>query len=285
MALFGKLFSKETCIVCGKEVGSLSRKRLSDGVICKDCAKRKLSPWFDDFKQSSTNQVLAQIARRDERRVTLPGSFQVTRVLGESDVILLDEAHGSFCVLADAGRRSFSRIEDALDLNPDVFTVDQVESVTIDAGSMSSRELKRSVNGEQVSYNPRRYEYPCNVTLNVRVDDPFVSAMSIRLNPSTINIQTEGERIRNRDVRSAGQMTADWLLGNTGNVRDQAEAWADDSLAARLTRPVEQALRNPADSFPDYAYGFKCSRENWPRIQEFGRYVQMAELARAFMTS
>ena len=280
MGLFGKLFSKEACIVCGNEVGSLKRKRLADGIICKDCA-RKLSPWFDAYKQSSAEQIKGQLAARAQDHQRLRAGFTITGSYGEQDAIVVDASRRLFCVLADAGRRGFGSVDDVLAHNPDVFTFDQLEGIDIDTAGISHREVKHSVDGEQVSYSPRRYEYPCNVTVNLRVDSPYVHSMAVRLNPSTINIQTEGERIRTGDLRSAGQMTADWLLGRGGDVRQQAEAWADNSLEARLTRPFEQALRNPQDNYPDYAFGFKCSRENWPRIQEYGRFVQMAAQARA----
>ena len=40
MGIFGKLFSKQTCAICGKEVGALSRTKLKDGnYICSDCRK------------------------------------------------------------------------------------------------------------------------------------------------------------------------------------------------------------------------------------------------------
>lgn len=40
MGLFGNLFSKQACAICGKEVGALSRTKLKDGnYICGDCRK------------------------------------------------------------------------------------------------------------------------------------------------------------------------------------------------------------------------------------------------------
>lgn len=40
MGLFGNLFSKQACGICGKEVGALSRTKLKDGnYICSDCKK------------------------------------------------------------------------------------------------------------------------------------------------------------------------------------------------------------------------------------------------------
>lgn len=40
MGFLGKLFSKQTCAVCGKEVGALSRVKLKDdNYLCSDCRK------------------------------------------------------------------------------------------------------------------------------------------------------------------------------------------------------------------------------------------------------
>ena len=40
MGLFGKLFSKQICSICSKEVGALSRTKLKDGnYICNECRK------------------------------------------------------------------------------------------------------------------------------------------------------------------------------------------------------------------------------------------------------
>ena len=281
MGLFGRLFSKEACIVCGEEVGSLKRKRLADGIICKDCAKG-LSPYFDAYKQSTSAQIKQQFEDRAAARQALRESFRPTKVFGASDVVVVDENSGCLCVLADAGRGAYQDIDEILAHNPDVFSLDDITGINIDT-FVSGREVKHTVDGEQVSYNPRRYSYPCNVTVVLSVASPYLESLSVRLNPSTINIETVGERIRTGDIRTAGQQTADWLVGRSTDVRSQAETWDDNSLEARLSRPFERALRNPLDNFPDYAYGFKCSRENWPRIQEYGHYLQQAEELRALL--
>ena len=45
MALFGKLFEKKHCDLCGGDIGLLSNRKLEDGHCCKECAA-KLSPWL-----------------------------------------------------------------------------------------------------------------------------------------------------------------------------------------------------------------------------------------------
>ena len=38
MGLFGKLFEKKECSVCGGEIGLLGNRKLEDGNLCKNCA-------------------------------------------------------------------------------------------------------------------------------------------------------------------------------------------------------------------------------------------------------
>jgi len=35
MGLFGKLFEKKICSICGGEIGLLGNRRLADGNLCK----------------------------------------------------------------------------------------------------------------------------------------------------------------------------------------------------------------------------------------------------------
>ena len=44
MGLFGKMFEKKTCSICGGEIGLLGNRKLEDCNLCKECA-RKLSPF------------------------------------------------------------------------------------------------------------------------------------------------------------------------------------------------------------------------------------------------
>ena len=41
------LFDKKICDICGEKIGLLGNRKLDDGNLCKDCAK-KLSPWFEE---------------------------------------------------------------------------------------------------------------------------------------------------------------------------------------------------------------------------------------------
>lgn len=286
MALFKKLFSKEACVICGAEVGSLSRKRLADeAVICKECAKR-LSPFFDKFEESDTAAIKMQITDRMANATRL-ATFAISEYYGYGDAILIDRQNGQFCAVQGGGGTEYQNVIPLIEKNPDIISVSDVTGIEIVGAGRSCHEVKRTVDGKQVSYSPRRYEYPCNVDLVIRLSHPYLDSITLRMNRGTINITTEGERLRDADVRrsrSAGQATADWLLGRNENVAGAAETWTDNSLEARLTRPLTRALTNPLYDMPDYAYGFKCSTDNWHRIQEYDRCMKAAEAARASLT-
>ena len=58
MGLFGKLFEKKECAICGGEIGLLGNRKLDDGNLCKNCAA-KLSPWFRDRRSSTVEEIKA----------------------------------------------------------------------------------------------------------------------------------------------------------------------------------------------------------------------------------
>ena len=96
MALFGKLFEKKECAICGGEIGLLGNRKLEDGNCCKNCAA-KLSPWFSDRRQSTVEEIKEQLAYRETNQEKV-AAFRVTRTLGEGMKVLLDEDEGRFMV-------------------------------------------------------------------------------------------------------------------------------------------------------------------------------------------
>ena len=112
MALFGKLFEKKECAICGGEIGLLGNRKLEDGNCCKNCAA-KLSPWFSDRRQSTVEEIKEQLAYREANQEKV-AAFRVTRTLGEGMKVLLDEDDGRFMVTS---ARNWQ------EANPDGFTV------------------------------------------------------------------------------------------------------------------------------------------------------------------
>ena len=80
MGLFGKLFEKENCAFCGKELGVFGKKKLEDGVMCGDCQK-KLSPWFTERKESTIAEIQQQLDYREANKEKV-AAFRTTRTFG-----------------------------------------------------------------------------------------------------------------------------------------------------------------------------------------------------------
>ena len=53
------LFDKKYCDICGEKIGLLGNRKLEDGNLCKDCAK-KLSPWFSGRRRSTVADIKGQ---------------------------------------------------------------------------------------------------------------------------------------------------------------------------------------------------------------------------------
>ena len=79
MALFGKLFEKKVCDLCGGEIGLLGNKKLEDGNCCKECAG-KLSPWFDERRHSTVEQIRRRMQAAPEPD-PVPASEEIFRII------------------------------------------------------------------------------------------------------------------------------------------------------------------------------------------------------------
>ena len=81
MGLFGKLFEKKICSICGGDIGLLGNRKLADGNLCKKCAQ-KLSPWFDERRESTVAQIDEQLRDRERNLEELRG-FSSSREVGD----------------------------------------------------------------------------------------------------------------------------------------------------------------------------------------------------------
>jgi hypothetical protein len=182
MGFFGKLFDKKECDLCGGEIGLLGNRKLEDGNMCKDCAK-KLSPWFSDRKKSTVEEIRAQLAYREENKKEVE-TFHVTRVLGRNYMVCLDEDAGKFLVAEGKNFR-----ED----NPDVLSFTQVTGCDLDVEEDQDEITYTNSQGEEESYRPPRYRYRYDFYMVIRVDHPYFDTMRFRLNKSTVEgAQTSG---------------------------------------------------------------------------------------------
>ncbi len=170
------LFDKKYCSVCGEKIGLLGNRKLSDGNLCKDCAK-KLSPWFSDRRSSTVDEIKQQLAYREENRGRA-AQFKISRSVGEDRKLLLDETHRWFTV---------TRARDLEEANPDILDYSALTGCRMDIDEGRSELMREGPDGKELSYNPPRYEYSYDFNIIVSVDNPYFDEMRFRLNSSSVH--------------------------------------------------------------------------------------------------
>lgn len=170
------LFDKKYCDVCGEKIGLFGNRKLEDGNLCKNCAK-KLSPWFDERRHSTVGQIKEQLDYRENNKAAV-SAFSVSRSFGEgSDVFYIDENARKFCV----SNKNFA------ENNPDILDFSQLKGIDLDLRE-TKHELKRTVDGKSVSYAPPRYEYFYDFHVKVRVEHPYFAEMNFKLNNYSVKM-------------------------------------------------------------------------------------------------
>ena len=164
------LFSKKVCDICGGDIGLLGNRKLEDGNLCKDCA-RKLSPFMTDRRQSTVAEIRQHLAYRKANLGVL-AALRPTNVLGGNTKVYIDEAAGKFFVTRSRNWR---------DENPDVIDFSQVLDVRTEVTEHRSEEYHNDREGRRVSYNPPRYRYSYEFDTTILVDSPYFNEIHFEL--------------------------------------------------------------------------------------------------------
>lgn len=170
MGLFGKLFDKKECDICGGEIGLLGNRKLEDGNCCKDCAK-KLSPWMTDRRRSTVDDIKKHILYREENERSLD-SIHPSLVIGSDTKVYIDEGRGKFFVTRSSDWRSS---------NPDIIDISQVSSSNVDVKEDRKEIYRQNSEGKQESYSPPRYEHTYRFMAEILINSPWFSEIQFEL--------------------------------------------------------------------------------------------------------
>ena len=164
------LFDKKYCDICGEKIGLLGNRKLEDGNLCKDCA-RKLSPFFSERRNSTVEDIKRQLAYRAENEKKLAG-FAPSMTFDGSKKVYIDPIGERFIVTGASNWRSS---------NPDLIAFSQVLGVDTDIRENKEEIFYEDSEGNEKSYVPPRYacDYEFNVT--IRVDSPWFDEIELEL--------------------------------------------------------------------------------------------------------
>ena len=164
------LFEKKYCDICGEKIGLLGNRKLEDGNLCKDCAK-KLSPFFSDRRNSTVEEIRQQLAYREENERRL-ADFHPDSTFGRLKKVYVDRAGEKFIVTTATNWR---------DANPDLISFSQVTGVDTDIHENKKEIYYKDDEVKSKSYNPRRYEYDYEFNVTILVDSPWFDKIELEL--------------------------------------------------------------------------------------------------------
>ena len=241
MGLFGKLFSKKECSVCGGEIGLLGNRKLEDGNLCKSCAG-KLSPWFSDRRQSTVAEIQEQLAYREENQGKV-AAFRTTRTLGEHIKVLLDEDAGLFMVTS---------AKNLAEANPDVLSFSDVTGCRLDIDESKTEIEYRNAEGERQSFTPKRYAYSYDFYIVINVNNPYFNEIRFKLNSRSVDndaetLLDEEEARSPRGSFRMGGMRGGSLTSNAEEVRASVEYRQYEAMGAEIKDALLQVRQQVRD--------------------------------------
>ncbi len=167
------LFDKKFCDICGEKISLLGNRKLEDGNMCKDCAK-KISPFMTDRRRTTVADMKEHLAYREENKDKLLDFFP-DQVYGGHYKVYIDGKTGLFIVYSgEMGKWK--------DDNPDLVPLSSVTGCSMDIKEHRDEIYQKDAQGNNVSYNPRRYRYTYDFYINVTVNNRWFDEIEFKLN-------------------------------------------------------------------------------------------------------
>ena len=174
------LFDKKICDICGEKIGLLGNRKLDDGNLCKDCAK-KLSPWFEERRHSTVEDIKRQLEYREKNKKAVM-DFYITRQINTRNYnVFIDDNKGNFTVARKLD----------VNENPDIVPLSAIVQCRVDVEQQQQEETYTK-DGETVSYQPPVYKYEFDYTMRIKVRTQWFDDMDFRLN--TFSISSDNRR-------------------------------------------------------------------------------------------
>ena len=231
MGLFDR-FKKQDCEICGKEVGMFGYKKLEDGEICKDCVKL-LSPWFDDRRHSTVAQIKEQLVYREKNKAEL-GGFHVSRVIGESYKMYIEEVNGV------PTRFFVTDANNYMEANPDIISFKDVMSCVTDIESRQEEMKRDDGKGNRVSYTPPRYKVHYNFHIDMGIaNNPYFSKIRFSVNRGVVTLEMTGAMGFGGGLFGGSRAVP--MGGGFGDMRDRQRYHEYEAMCQEIEQTVRES--------------------------------------------
>lgn len=225
MRFFVKPKRKKICSVCGQKLSGFGCRKLSDGVLCKDC-ESGLSRWFTVSDSDSSARVREHLAYRRQNRGSAD-SFEPTRAIGLSCKLLLDDAGGRFLIAEGNNWR---------EENPDVLSLADVKACRTEIIEKRTELKRRDWDGNEYSYDPKRFTLRYDFYVEVSVEHPWFEKMRFKLNSSPVEGLESREYLRYQSL--ADEVTESLTIDKCDVRTEQEEVKIPVRKNAALENPL-----------------------------------------------
>ena len=192
------LFDKKYCDICGEKIGLLGNCKLDDGNLCKECAQ-KLSPWFEERRHSTVEEIRCQLAYREQNKEMVQ-KFNVTRQISTKTYnVFIDDTQGNFTIAHKLDVKE----------NPDIVPLSAVLQCKMDI-EQDRKEETYIKDGKTVSYDPPVYKYEYQYRMKIQVRSSWFDDMDFRLHNFSIE---QDDRAEIMEIERAGYEIVSALTG------------------------------------------------------------------------
>ena len=228
------LFDKKICDICGEKIGLLGNRKLDDGNLCKDCAK-KLSPWFEDRRHSTVEDIKRQLEYREKNKKAVM-DFCITRQINTRNYnVFIDDNKGNFTVARKLD----------VNENPDIVPLSAVVQCRVDVERQQNEETYTTKDGETVSYQPPVYKYEFDYTMRIKVKTPWFDDMDFRLNTFSISSDNRGELM---EVEQTGHQIIAALTPNAAGMQQSGMQQPGMNMNSGMQQPgmhINNGMQQP----------------------------------------
>ena len=175
------LFDKKYCAFCGEKIGMFGNRKLEDGNMCGDCAA-KLSPWFNERRHSTVDEIKAQLEYREANQDKV-AAFHTTKTIGKRDMFYVDEEKSQFTI---------ATAQEFKNGNPDIVDFADVTGCEIDLEENRDEVTREDNDGNIVSYNPPRYSFEYTISVIFHVNNPYFDQMRMTINDEAVCLYPNG---------------------------------------------------------------------------------------------
>lgn len=224
------LFDKKYCDICGEKIGLLGNRKLEDGNLCKDCAK-KLSPFFSERRHSTAEEIRSQLAYREENERRLD-DFHPDLTFGDGKKVYIDRSGSQFIVTSAVNWRG---------VNPDLIRFDMVKGVNTDIHENKTEIYYKDEEGNRKSYSPRRYECDYEFNVTILVNSPWFDQIELELSDGNRPDSPYTDLYRRYEEQM--HTLADILSGKQSGTHGQINSASAAAAETREDEIVENLIR------------------------------------------